>query len=70
MKGKLKWFNSTKGFGFIAGDDGNDYFVHTSQLPQDEKLEDGEEIEFETKDTEKGLQAIEVKKIIPDTENF
>jgi len=61
-KGKLKWYNETKGFGFITSEDGKDIFVHRSGFlsPIDEKNE-GQEVEFDTKQTEKGLVAINVK---------
>ena len=55
MKGKVKWFNEEKGFGFITGEDGEDYFAHFSQA--DGKLVQDNEVEFEVETTDKGLQA-------------
>ena len=68
MRGKLKWFNKDKGFGFIAGDDGLDYFLHNSQLPEDETLVPEEELEFEVNQTDRGPQAIDVKKVLGEQE--
>lgn len=62
QRGKLKWFNNEKGFGFISGDDGTDYFLHKSQLPEEESIAEGEELEFEVNQTDRGSQAIDVKK--------
>ncbi len=58
MKGKVKWFNEAKGFGFIEGEDNEDYFVHVSQT--DEKLVQDLEVEFETEKTDRGMQAKKV----------
>ncbi|MCI6260133.1 MAG: cold-shock protein, partial [Pyramidobacter sp.] len=48
MKGKVKWFNSTKGFGFITTEEGKDVFVHFSAIKMDgyKSLEENEEVEF------------------------
>ena len=65
--GKVKWFNAEKGFGFInRGDDNVDIFVHYSQINQNgyKTLEEGETVEFELFETERGLQAKNVSKTI------
>lgn len=63
-KGKLKWYNETKGFGFITSEDGKDIFVHrTGFVPSFYDKKEGQEVEFDTKETEKGLVAINVKPI-------
>ncbi len=59
MKGTVKWFDVKKGFGFIQQDDGNDVFVHHSNISGSgfKVLEDGESVEFEVVEGDKGLQA-------------
>ena len=64
-KGKVKWFNTQKGFGFITPDDGSkDCFVHFSGIGGEgfKNLAEGQEVEFEVVDTPKGPKAINVKK--------
>lgn len=62
MKGKVKWYNWRKGYGFITGDDEKDYFVHFSQVPEGTKLYENDEVEFEAVEGEKGMQAQNIKK--------
>jgi len=57
MKGTVKWFNIKKGFGFINGEDGKDYFAHFSAIPQGVTLRDDDAVTFDAAETEKGLQA-------------
>lgn len=66
MTGKVKWFNPSKGFGFIQrGDDNLDIFVHFSQIKEEgyRSLNEGQLVEFEIQDTERGPQAKNVVKI-------
>lgn len=65
-KGKVKWFNNAKGYGFIAQDNGDDVFVHYSVIQQDgyRSLNAGEEVEFDLANSEKGLQASKVVKVL------
>ena len=65
MKGTVKWFNAKKGFGFISDEEGNDVFVHFSALQMDglKVLDEGDEVEFEVIDGEKGPQAANVTKL-------
>ena len=61
-KGRVKWFNEKKGYGFISRDDGNDVFVHFSAIKRDgfKSLYEGDEVEFEVTQDPKGLQATNV----------
>ena len=65
MKGTVKWFNAKKGFGFISDEEGHDVFVHFSALQMDgfKVLDEGDEVEFEVIDGEKGPQAPNVTKL-------
>ena len=65
MKGTVKWFNAKKGFGFISDEEGNDVFVHFSALQMDsfKVLDEGDEVEFEVVNGEKGPQAANVTKL-------
>ncbi|MGL4588730.1 MAG: cold-shock protein [Mycoplasmatales bacterium] len=64
MQGKVKWFNSEKGFGFITSDDNQDLFVHFSNIQEDgyKSLEENQAVEFDVEETDRGLQAINVRK--------
>lgn len=64
-KGTVKWFNAKKGFGFISDENGNDVFVHYSALNMDgfKVLEEGQEVEFEVVDGDKGPQAANVTRL-------
>nr|WP_233488484.1 cold-shock protein [Petrotoga sp. 9PW.55.5.1] len=63
VKGRVKWFDSKKGYGFITGEDGNDVFVHFSAIDMDgyKKLEEDDEVEFEVVQGDKGPQASKVR---------
>ena len=58
-QGTVKWFNSEKGYGFIAVDGGSDVFVHYSAIQSDgyKSLEEGQRVEFEVTQVQKGPQA-------------
>ena len=61
-RGKVKWFNSSKGFGFITRESGEDIFVHYSGIKGDgfRTLQEGDDVEFEIETTQKGPQAANV----------
>lgn len=63
--GRVKWFNDSKGFGFIERDDGKDVFVHYSSIEGKgfKTLPEGAQVEFELVDTERGPQADKVRVI-------
>jgi cold shock protein len=62
MQGKVKWYNEKKGFGFIQTEDNKDIFVHRSGLlSQHAVLKEGQTVEFETKQGDKGIIAVNVK---------
>jgi CspA family cold shock protein len=60
--GRVKWFDSKKGYGFVTADDGKDYFFHYSAIQMEgfRTVDKDEEVEFEAEETSKGLQAVKV----------
>ncbi len=62
MIGTVKWFNAGKGYGFIEREDGDDVFVHFSALQMDgfKTLEEGQKVEFDIVESDRGLQAANV----------
>ncbi|HVE62175.1 MAG TPA: cold-shock protein [Mycobacteriales bacterium] len=64
-QGSVKWFNAEKGFGFIAVDGGQDVFVHYSAIVADgyRSLEEGQRVEFEVTQGQKGPQADQVRPV-------
>ena len=65
VTGKVKWFSNERGYGFLLVDGdpaNNEYFVHFSSIDMDgyKTLKAGQEVEFELKDTDKGIQAVNV----------
>ncbi len=64
VQGTVKWFNAKKGFGFIEQEEGEDVFVHYSAIesPGFKTLEEGEKVNFEVEENDKGLSASKVVK--------
>lgn len=60
MKGKVKFFNETKGFGFIAGDDGKEYFVHQTGLKEGTILHENDSVTFDIEQGDRGPKAANV----------
>ncbi|WP_226038190.1 cold shock domain-containing protein [Aquibacillus saliphilus] len=65
MIGKVKWFNADKGFGFIEREDGDDVFVHFSAIQAEgfKTLDEGQEVEFEIVEGNRGPQAANVTRL-------
>ena len=62
MKGTVKFFNSMKGFGFIAGEDGKEYFVHKTGLKEGVSLNENDAVKFEVEQGDRGPKAVNVSK--------
>ncbi len=65
MNGTVKWFNDSKGYGFISREDGDDVFVHHSSIAGEgfKSLEEGDEVTFEIEQGDKGPSAVNVQKV-------
>ena len=63
MKGTVKWYNTMKGFGFLANEDGNEVFVHRTAVPMGADLNEGDQVEYEIEDSDRGQRATNVKKL-------
>ena len=63
--GTVKWFNSSKGYGFISREEGDDVFVHYKAIEGAgyKSLEEGDQVQFEVEQGPKGLQAVKVSKV-------
>lgn len=62
MKGTVKFFNYRKGFGFISGEDGNEYFVHQTGLNEGVSLNENDSVEFDVEEGDRGPKAVNVSK--------
>ena len=65
VRGKVKWFNNQKGYGFITPESGNDVFVHHTAIQGDgyKSLDEGQNVEFDIQQGPKGEQAVNVVKV-------
>ena len=63
MKGKIKFFNPDKEFGFVIGDDGKEYFFHKSGLEEGLTVDKDDAVEFVTEEGDRGLKAVKIKKV-------
>ncbi len=63
MNGTVKWFNFKKRYGFIEREGGEDVFVHLNDIAEEETVKEGDEVEFEVEETDRGLKAIDVEKV-------
>ncbi len=65
QRGTVKWFNAKKGYGFISDAEGNDIFVHFSAIDMDgfKELKENDIVEFDVIESDKGVQAANVKKV-------
>ncbi len=60
MKGKVKFFNQMKGFGFIAGEDGKEYFVHKTGLKEGVIINENDSVKFDVTEGDRGPKAVNV----------
>lgn len=57
MEGKVKWFNTMKGYGFLEGDDGEEYFVHRTAIAEGTMIKENDKVSFEPSEGDRGKQA-------------
>ena len=63
MKGKVKWYNQFKGYGFIEGENGQDVFVHRTSVPMGTELNEEDMVEYEIEESDRGPKATNIKKL-------
>ena len=61
MEGKVKWFNEKRNYGFLSTSEGEDFFVHGSEVQGSNPLKQGDKVSFEPTETPRGKKAIKVK---------
>jgi len=62
--GTVKWFNTSRGYGFIKPESGNDVFVHVSAIQDSDSLQDGQAVEFDIAQGQKGPEATNVRPVV------
>jgi CspA family cold shock protein len=62
MKGTVKWYNDMKGYGFLTGEDGKDTYVHRTAIPTGMNLVQGDQVEYDIEDSERGQRATNLNK--------
>jgi len=62
MNGTIKWYNPRKGYGFILGEDGKEIFLHRTAVPPELRLNEGDKVEYDIEESERGPKATNVKK--------
>ena len=63
-RGKVKWFNLQKGYGFIEQEEGKDVFAHVTELaPGVSSLDEGQDVEFDVQEAQKGPQAVNIRPV-------
>ena len=62
MKGTVKWYNARKGYGFIQSENNEDVFVHRTAIPMEVSLAEGDQVEFDIEESDRGPQAKNIKK--------
>jgi len=63
MKGTIKWYSGMKGYGFIAGEDEKEVFVHRTAVPEGTSLNEGDPVEYDVEDSDRGQRATNLKKL-------
>ena len=59
----VKWYNPRKGYGFIQGEHGRDVFIHHSVIPEGTNLYEGDKVEYDVEESDRGLLAKNIKKV-------
>jgi len=69
MKGKVKFFNTTKGYGFITAEDGKDYFFHHTGIKEGVRINENDDVQFDVEQGERGPKAINIEKASESSED-
>ena len=63
MNGKIKFFNKAKGFGFVAAEDGKEYFIHQTGVTEGTVLHENDQVTFDVEEGDRGLKAVNVSRV-------